>query len=314
MTESLPVPTPDLAQARLDLERHGFCILKDALSDDLCSAIRSRVVEQAAGEAVLGMGLTDGEAPDRYILGSGRGERANRRVWTLVNKGAVFQRLLTHPDVSALIGHLLGTPYLLASMQANFVAPGDDPLPLHSDQGWAPRPWPPYPLTASAIWMLDDFTEDNGATSVIPQTHVEHPDEDPGAAMARARLIRRGGIPVTGPRGSALVLDGRLVHRTGVNTTDETRLGILTYFCRPFIRPQENYTLSTAPHLRANLPEEVQTVLGFRIWKALGSVEGVCAEGAFVDQPAAPVGPLDATGRPYDHDPSEEWAPAREHA
>jgi ectoine hydroxylase-related dioxygenase (phytanoyl-CoA dioxygenase family) len=314
MTENLPVPTRDLAQARLDLEQHGFCVLRDALSDNVCSAIRSRVVEQAAGESVLGIGTTDGEAPDRYILGSGRGEGANRRVWTLINKGAVFQRLLTHPDVNALIGHLLGTPFLVASMQANFVSPGDDPLPLHSDQGWAPRPWPPYPLTASAIWMLDDFTEHNGATSVIPQTHVEHAENDARAAMAKARLIRRGGIPVCGPRGSALVFDGRLMHRTGPNTTSEPRLGILTYFCRPFIRPQENYTLSTAPHLRPTLPDEVKTVLGFRIWKALGSVEGVCAEGAVVDQPVAPIGPLDAAGRPYAHDPSHEWAPGRENA
>jgi ectoine hydroxylase-related dioxygenase (phytanoyl-CoA dioxygenase family) len=299
MTDELPGPTTDLAQARADLAHHGYCVLRDALPPTILQAVRDRVVEQAEGERVLGIGREEGVDPERFIGGSGRGEGNNGRVWTLVNKGEVFQHLLLQPDVKALVAEVLGTPFLLSSIQANLVSPGDKALPSHSDQGYVPRPWPAYSMTASVIWMLDAFTEHNGATTVIPGTHVGSEPVEEQVAMSRARLFRRGGIPVCGPAGSALVFDGRIVHGTGVNTTDKRRLGILTYFCRPFMRQQENFTLSVAPDVLPTLPAEVKALLGFQVWKTLGSVEGVCAENAFVTRPARSLGPVDTTGRPH---------------
>lgn len=295
--QDLPAPTSDLDRARRDLDVHGFCVVADALAPKTLAAVRYRVVEQAAGERALGVGDVDDADLERYIGGAGRGLGANRRVWTLVNKGAVFQELLLHTAVNELVAHLLGRPFLLSSIQANIVSPGDDALALHSDQGYVPRPWPLYPVTASAIWMLDDFTPNNGSTSVVPRTHVEH-DPDPAGVLARARLIRRGGTPVCGRAGSVLVFDGRIVHGTSVNTTDRPRLGILTYFCQPFVRQQENFTLSVAPEVLAELPHEIKAMLGFEVWKTLGSVEGVCAEGSIVERQDAPLRLLNADGRP----------------
>jgi ectoine hydroxylase-related dioxygenase (phytanoyl-CoA dioxygenase family) len=301
VTGDVPVPTRDLAEARRDLDTAGYCVLADALPHDVCAAIRDRVLEQAAGERALGIGQEDVD-PARYVGGSGRGEGCNRRVWTLLNKGSVFQSLLTRRDVNSLIGHVLGLPYLLSSIQANLVSPGDHRLPLHSDQGYVQRPWPPYPMTASVIWMIDTFTADNGPTTVIPGSHLGPADQAAGAAVARARMIRRGGLPVCGPAGSALVFDGRIVHGTGLNVTDEGRWGILTYFCRPFVRQQENFTLSTDASVLATLPDDLKALLGFQVWNTLGSVEGVCAEGAFVDRPATVLGPLDPAGREHNPD------------
>jgi ectoine hydroxylase-related dioxygenase (phytanoyl-CoA dioxygenase family) len=304
MPDHFPAPTPDIEQASADLERHGFCVLTDAIPTDLRARLKSRITEQAAGEAALSLRAENpdesaADSDDRvYLGGAGRRATDNARVWTLLNKGAEFQELLTHPDVLHLVGQILGTPFLLSAMQANFVSPGDAPLPLHSDQGYVPRPWPPYPLTASTIWMLDDFTEDNGATTVVPGTHLETAEDGPGAAVARARVIRKGGVPVCGPAGSALVFDGRIIHGTGINTTGSARLAVLTYFCAPFLRQQENHCLSLDPAVLRSLPDRVRELLGVRVWKTLGSVEGVCAEGEFVDRPAAPIGALDMKGRP----------------
>ncbi|PJM98532.1 hypothetical protein CG740_35425 [Streptomyces sp. CB01201] len=297
MTE-VPVPTTDRARAAQDLRTYGYCVLAGALDEPLREELRERIVQQAAGER--SRGAFGGESAEGlYLGGSGRGERDNKRVWTLLNKGSVFQRLLDHPDVGQLLAQILGDPYLLSAIQANFVSPGDDPLPLHSDQGYVPRPWPPYAMTASVIWMIDAFTEDNGATTVVPNTHVPDERSDPRAAVQRARLIRKGGIPVCGPAGSALIFDGRIVHGTHVNTTDRARLAVLTYFCRPFVRQQENFSLSLAPEVVSALPENIRALLGFRIWQTLGSVEGVCAEGDIVDRPPHPLRLLDETGRLY---------------
>src|SRR5947199_382425 len=71
-------------------------------------------------------------------------------------------------------------------------------------------------------------------------------------------------IAGTGPAGTALVFDGRIWHGTGANTTaDERRWGVLTYFCRPWMRPQENYTLSTHPDVLAEADLELLQLLGF---------------------------------------------------
>jgi hypothetical protein len=114
-----------------------------------------------------------------------------------------------------------------------------------------------------------------------------------------------------GPAGTAPVFDGRIWHGTGANTTaDQRRYGVLTYFCRPWMRPQENYTLSTHPQVVADADPEVLALLGFRVWRTLGGVQGPWGIGTpgevafraegMVSRPTSPeeyVGELPPVGR-----------------
>jgi ectoine hydroxylase-related dioxygenase (phytanoyl-CoA dioxygenase family) len=281
---TLPSPTSDLDRCRLELDEHGYCLHTAALPVDGVRRLRRRVEEQAMGEAAIG------RAVDRE-------GGANQRIWMLLNKGRCFQDLLQHPAINRLVAHLLDEPFLLSSITANIVAPGDEPLALHSDQGFVPRPWPTYPLTANVVWLLDEFHDDNGATRVVPGSHRDAPAPDPAAMLARARLLRNGGLPVRAPAGTALVMDGRLVHGTGRNATARSRYGILTYFCRPFVRQQENFALSTAPEVLAAIPDDVRALLGLRVWKTLGSVDGA-GDGAIVGPSMTLTGALDRDGYP----------------
>ena len=137
---------------------------------------------------------------------------------------------------------------------------------LHSDQGYAPRDIA-KPLAMNVMWMLNDFTEANGATRLVPGSHrwTHEPPHD--------EVVET--VAGVGPAGTALVFDGRVWHGTGANTTaDERRYGVLTYFCRPWLRPQENYTLSTHPDVLDELDDELRALLGLRVWRTLGGVEG----------------------------------------
>jgi ectoine hydroxylase-related dioxygenase (phytanoyl-CoA dioxygenase family) len=298
VAEALPEPTKDVDLARHDLAVHGYCVVSDALDNATVTSMRDRLFEQSLGESVNGVRADQDPEVGSYVGGAGLRAHDNRRVWNLINKGRVFEALLRRSVVLELVGEVLGNPFLLSGIQANFVAPGDDPLPLHSDQGYVTRPWPPYAMTASVIWMLDDFTGENGATTVVPGSHIESPAASRDETLARARLLRRGGMPVSASAGSALVFDGRIVHGTGRNSTEADRLGVLTYFCRPFLRQQENFSLSVSPQVLAVLPDEIKHLLGFSVWKALGSVEGVGAEGSIVNRPTRPVEALGRHGRP----------------
>jgi ectoine hydroxylase-related dioxygenase (phytanoyl-CoA dioxygenase family) len=252
-TSSLPPLTDDLDEAKAHLDQVGIARVADALSPAEVSALMERLVDQAAAEREAGVAFIDGGG-------------ANQRVWNLPSKGVGFRDLLRKPLVRALARHVLDGDYCLSSHTANITGPGGEAMVLHSDQGYTPRSID-LALTMNVMWMLVDFTDDNGATRLVPGSH-----------RVGAEPPREGDVPTiagVGPAGTALVFDGRIWHGTGANTTaDQHRYGVLTYFCRPWLRPQENYTLSTHPDVLADADDELLGLLGMRVWRTLGGVQG----------------------------------------
>lgn len=248
--------TTDLDAARADLDEHGYCLLEGLLPPDRVAAARARLVELAIAEIADG---TD------YVYDNG----ANQRVWTLLNKGECFVELALDPTVDALMSHLLGPEYLLSNIDANIAGPGGNPMFLHADQSFAPEPWPPYALVANAMWMLDDFTPENGATRVVAGSHklLANPD---------FTVEQDTTAPVCGPAGTVMVFDGRLWHQTGRNTTaDQRRHGILAYYCRPFMRTQENWSLSLRPDVLESAPRRLAQLVGREHYLSLGMIDGM---------------------------------------
>jgi ectoine hydroxylase-related dioxygenase (phytanoyl-CoA dioxygenase family) len=248
-------PTSDLAQAKADLAAVGYCLLEGVVPPDLVARLRDRLAALAAAEVDAG---TD------YVYEDG----ANQRVWSLLNKGDEFADVALDPTVTALMNHLLGFGFLLSNLDANIAGPGGKPMFLHADQSFAPPPWPPWPMVANAIWMLDDFTAENGATRVRPGSHLNN--EGPVPTLDDGLTT-----PVTGPAGTVMVFDGRLWHQTGANVTDgQHRHGILAYYCRPFVRTQENWFLSIDPAVLERRPE-LKALLGYEQYLSLGMVDGM---------------------------------------
>ena len=248
--------TTDVQRAQADLAEHGYCLLEGALDAQRLAAVKQRVVEQAEAEIADG---TD------YVYDAG----SNQRVWNLLNKGEVFEELAQDPLVCRFMAHLLDSEFLLSNIDANIAGPGGTPMFLHADQSFVPNPWPPYPLVANAMWMLDDFTPENGATRVVPGSHRE-------AKQPPFTVSDDLTTPVCGPAGTAMVFDGRLWHQTGRNTTaGEHRHGILAYYCRPFMRQQENWFLSLDPGVLERATPELRHLLGYDNHLSLGMVDGM---------------------------------------
>jgi hypothetical protein len=271
---TLPRATRDLTRVFDDLERFGYGILDRALSPERVAALRERVAEQARGEDAQGVGFHDG--------------KANQRLWMLPNKGKIFRDLMLDPLVDTFMTPLLGKDFLLSSFTANIARPGGVPMYLHSDQGYVDF-WTPKPLVANILWMLDDFTEANGGTRLVPGSHLnpERTDYALGDTVA-----------AEGPAGAALIFDGRLTHGTGANTTErEERFAVLTYHCRPFVRQQENYYLGLDPRLRRTERGVFLRRLGYWIWAGLGRTHDPTDRGT-LEPLATTIGPLDAEGRP----------------
>jgi ectoine hydroxylase-related dioxygenase (phytanoyl-CoA dioxygenase family) len=127
--------------------------------------------------------------------------------------------------------------------------------------------------------MLTDFTGENGATRILPGSHRKMawpaPDDADPPGMVQA----------TGPAGTLLVFDGRVWHGTGSSRVDEKRFGMLCYCCRPWVRQQENFTLTVAPEVLEACPQALRDRLGFRVWRTLGRAFGGAHHGSIVERP-----------------------------
>jgi ectoine hydroxylase-related dioxygenase (phytanoyl-CoA dioxygenase family) len=276
------------AQNLKHLDEQGYCIVRDVLSKSEVEAVRGRLVEQAAGERARGVSTHDG------------GEsRPNQRVWMLPNKGKIFRDLMLHPVIDPLMSHLLGPDYLLSSFTANIAHPGGEPMVLHTDQGYAGF-WTPVPIVANIAWMLDDFTDDNGGTRIIPGSHVDQAYTPRSSQFAPADSrypAQEDTIAAEGRAGDILCFDGRIWHGTGANQSNRPRHALLSYHCRPFVRQQENFVMGLDPEIRKQERPALLARLGFGIWAGLGRVESPRPATPLYVNPL-PVGPLAADGSP----------------
>src|SRR5205814_506285 len=124
---------------------------------------------------------------------------------------------------------------------------------------------------ANIVWMLDDFTVENGATRIVPGSHRK----------GRWPMLGEDvdAIPITGRAGSALCFEARTWQQTGPNvTTDQYRHALLTYFCRPWIRQQENLTVSLRPDVVAGASQRFRELVGFSVHLTLGQIHAIDEE------------------------------------
>jgi Phytanoyl-CoA dioxygenase (PhyH) len=261
---ALPPVRSDVAAATRDLGQFGFTRLGGLLTAREIADARERLMEQAAGEDAAGVSYHYGAQAWQSTKAGTAGP--NQRVLNLLNKGKVFRRIAMNHGVHELIRHMLGEDFLLSSFAANIVSGGGVPGPMHSDQHYVPASTP-YAMVSNALWMLDDFTEQNGATNIVPASHRRM--RTPAADEGRDECVQ-----ATGPAGVAFVFDGRLWHSIAANGTTAPRCGLLAYYARPFVRQQENYALTLAPEVLADMDGAELELVGFRPWNTLGRTFG----------------------------------------
>lgn len=257
----------NLKVAFRQLRQHGFAVLPDVLSERETDRLRSRLVKIARAERDAGI-----DNNPNWVDGPN-----NQRVFGLLHKGPEFAELAEHPVALALMSHLLHPNFLLSSITANITGPDGHPMVLHYDQDYVPQPWPAVPLVANLIWMLDEFTEENGATRFVPGSHLE--DHKRWTAEGMNERSSES-IAVTGSVGSLVCLDGRILHQTGGNTTsDQRRHGVIAYYCQPWIRQQENFSLSIPPEVWPALSPRIRELVGLKMYLGLGCVSGPSQRG-----------------------------------
>src|SRR3954466_5354339 len=142
---------------REEFDRRGYLIFERVLSPAKVAELRAALAPHLARDL---KGRNDFE-----------GEKTNR-VYALLAKSPVFAELAIHPLALAFAEAELGPSCLLSAMLAINLHPGETVQPWHFDDGGAKIPRPRPPLGISAFWAIDDTTEANGATEIIPGSHL----------------------------------------------------------------------------------------------------------------------------------------------
>jgi ectoine hydroxylase-related dioxygenase (phytanoyl-CoA dioxygenase family) len=191
-----------------------------------------------------------------------------QRVYSLAGKGEVFMRLAEHPAIVEIVDRTLLPNWLLSTFQSIRLHPGETAQAWHTDDAFYLIPRPRRSLALSTIWALEAFTEENGATQVIPGSHKwgdEHPDHRPERAVS-----------VVMPAGSVVVFDAALWHRGGANQSGSTRLALSPQYCQPWLRPQESQLLIIPPERAAALTPRGRAMMGYSIFPPfIGQVDGM---------------------------------------
>lgn len=183
------------------------------------------------------------------------------RIYNLLVHGELYQRIPLHPHVLPVVERVLDPGLLISSLSSIAIDPGERAQPIHADDQMIPLPRPHPPIICNTMWAITDFTEENGATRLVPRSHLE--DEPPNP------LQEYDTIPAEMEAGSVLVWVGSLWHGGGANRTDQRRTGIAMNYCAGFVRQQENQQLGIPFDLARRFPRRLQELVGYSVYNGL---------------------------------------------
>ncbi len=251
--EHLPPDSPPDAVAKI-LARDGAVIVDDVDRDGGLDRVRAEM--QPFIDATE-------SGPDDFT------GRHTRRTGGLIARAPSSHALIQHPlvvgTVSQVLAHALN--FHLHLTQIIDIGPGEPAQPIHRDQ-WAFDffPFPKgYDVQCNTIWAMTDFDEQNGATRVVPGSHLL---ED------KLRFEHADSIPAEMSKGSVLFYNGAVYHGGGPNQSDAHRLGLNITYAVAWLRQEENQYLTVPREQAQALPDDLLRLMGYaRGAYALGYVD-----------------------------------------
>lgn len=209
---------------RRRLDEDGYVVLENCMGEDLLRELKAQIALVFAAE---------GERAGHEF----RTEPAAQRLANLVDKGDVFRHAIALPRVLECVRHVLGPRMKLSSLNARSADPnGEAPQPLHVDMSALPDEQGYW--VCNTVWMLDDFTVENGATRVVPGSHTW--GRRPADVLADPLAPHPQETLVLGRAGSIAVMNAHAWHGGTVNRTQAPRLAMHAFYCRRD-KPQQQY-------------------------------------------------------------------------
>jgi len=230
------------------IARDGFSIIERAIEPDLVDAL--------VGDLERLERLYDVQPAHNSF----EGERTVR-IYNLLALGELYERIPVHANVLPVVERVLDPGCLISSLSSISICPAERAQPIHADDQLIPLAKPHAPTVCNTMWALTDFTEANGATRLIPGSHLRDHSPTSGGHY--------DSVAAEMPRGSVLVWHGSLWHGGGANTTQQRRVGIAMNYCAGWIRQQENQQLGIPREIARGFSPRLMELVGYGVYGGL---------------------------------------------
>lgn len=244
----------DLKKLSDTLDHEGYVILKNVISKNDLEKLHEDLTpyfEQRETSKALFFGYK------------------TKRIEALFSKSKICQHLAVNGAIKHLAEHVLlpnCDKIQINLTQGIEIHPGEKAQVIHPDSAMFPIQHKTFEFQVNAIWAYSDFTKYNGATQIVPGSHLwdegrePKPDEIMNAEM---------------PAGSVLLYRASLLHGGGANVSDEARTGLAISYCLGWLRQSENQYLSYTKEQVMNFSDELQDLIGYHVHRPnLGWVHG----------------------------------------
>ena len=252
------VPSAEQVQAWVDEMLHGkgYFTLPQVFTPAEIAEARQIIMDES-NRGVDKVTHFQGQNKDKLHL--------QRRVWNLLNKGDIFVTMLKREPIVSIVKAFLGDEFILGSIAANRLLPGGPGQELHVDYPY----WdiykrssfptninPSFPMNMQATILLDDFTEENGATAIVPHTQKlgRYPDEPAKLPPETERM--------TGKAGDVAVFYGLCWHCAMPNNSNADRTGLLIEYLPKVVKPREDQSAGGRKEVIAKGGDFIRQLVG----------------------------------------------------
>jgi ectoine hydroxylase-related dioxygenase (phytanoyl-CoA dioxygenase family) len=229
-------------EQRDSLDRNGYAVFPNLMSPEKVAEVKAAIRDLEDKEDAAGAG-TNPRDPGAI------------RVDDVNHKGAVFDQLWLHPVLLAAMAHYLGD-FRLSSVTSRASRPGMGHQNMHADYWGSLEDG--Y-VACNSGWMLDDFKVENGATRVVPGSHLF--GKRPEDVMEDPKALHPDEVRVTGTAGTLVVFNGYLWHGGTLNATDVPRRGVFQVYSRRDVERQNDQAAALDAALAERLSPAARYIL-----------------------------------------------------
>ena len=188
---------------RQSLDTNGYAVLEGVFSKHRLTHLRELFDETARQQSQAGP--TEKETGTRHLKD--------------LHLREAFWRVPLHPRILAAAFHVLQRRFLCSIPHGREPLQGFGQQGLHMD--WRTGGHGNVFYVATGIFLLDDFTNENGATRVVPGSHRNA--DWPSKKVSDPAFIHPNQVTVTAAAGSVLFFNGHLLHSGTRNRTSLRR-------------------------------------------------------------------------------------------
>lgn len=229
----------DIGKVVEEIRTQGYTVVDSFLTPDNVQTLRDAFNTEVPITVSRSLGTS-----------SGRTWRAHN----LLAKTRAADFVFLDPRLCAIVDGVIGKYNQLNITTLFNTLPGETKQDLHQDDGLWPIPRPHPAFLCNALFALDDFTKDNGATHLVPFSHSWTKPLDQSVESIQVEM----------KSGSVVFWEGGMWHAGGANVTaDEERMGFFTSHQVSYLRPQEMHSLAIPAEVVKEMPNKLKRLAGY---------------------------------------------------